>query len=425
MLEDSATITIGAGHREVLINEPVPMSGFAARTTPSTGDAEPRLRVSAIALADHVWVVLDTIGVDPYLANEVEQRSAQRGHHFIVSATHTHAGPGVLRERLGQFSNAAYDAIVDAAALAVQDALAAQQPCHLEMMAPSVPEVAHNRRRGEISPDASLRGFRWLDTDGVVGGCLISYPCHPTSLGPTNQLLSGDYPGFLRRTVEQTWAAPCVFVTGCAGDLNTGHSATASFGLGMGDAGRTFADSARVGDALAEAVLSASWSPVNMSGGVRSHTRVVQLNLTPLDPRPLQAQREAWSTALRGADEGLAALLRGWIAWSHHPDAEKPSLWEGAVTLLRIGDADVFLLPGEPFLDAAHELDRRSSRPCITVAYTGDCPGYFPSAPEYALEGYEVQDAHRYYGMSAPFARGSMEALVDAAWELTEDEITP
>ncbi len=424
MLKDSATIAIGAGHRDVLIDEPVPMSGFAARTAPSTGDAEPRLRASAIALADHVWVVLDTIGVDPFLAHHVEQRAARPGHHFIVSATHTHAGPGVLRDRLGRFSNVAHDAVVEAAALAVHDALAAQQPCHLEVMTPIVAGVAHNRRRGQTSPDAPLSGFRWLDTDGVVRGCLISYPCHPTSLGPTNQLLSGDYPGFLRRAVEQAWDAPCVFATGCAGDINTGHSATASFGLGMGDAGRTLSDSARAGEALAEAVVSASWSPVDVAGGVQSRTRSVQLDLTPLDPRPLEEQRAAWTMALQGADDGLAALLTGWIAWSQGVDAERPSRWDGEVTLLRIGGADVFLLPGEPFLDAAHELERRSSRPCFTVGYTGDCPGYFPSAPEYALEGYEVQDAHRYYGMPAPFARGSMETLVDAVWGLTRDDIT-
>ncbi|SKF62524.1 Uncharacterised protein [Mycobacteroides abscessus subsp. abscessus] len=42
-------------------------------------------------------------------------------------------------------------------------------------------------------------------------------------------------------------------------------------------------------------------------------------------------------------------------------------------------------------------------------------PGYLPSAHEYPLGGYEVVDAHRYYGMPAGFSRGSLEALVDVA----------
>jgi neutral ceramidase len=49
----------------------------------------------------------------------------------------------------------------------------------------------------------------------------------------------------------------------------------------------------------------------------------------------------------------------------------------------------------------------------LVTGYTGDCPGYLPDAEAYAHGGYEVTDAHRYYGMPAPFARGGAERLLD------------
>jgi hypothetical protein len=54
----------------------------------------------------------------------------------------------------------------------------------------------------------------------------------------------------------------------------------------------------------------------------------------------------------------------------------------------------------------------------MVTGYTNGCPGYLPAKDEYKFGGYEVLDAHRYYGMPAPFAAGSAEQLVQAAVDL-------
>jgi hypothetical protein len=55
----------------------------------------------------------------------------------------------------------------------------------------------------------------------------------------------------------------------------------------------------------------------------------------------------------------------------------------------------------------------------MTLGYADDCPGYFPAGrEEYPDGGYEVEDAHRYYGAPAPFAAGSLERLVEVAASL-------
>jgi hypothetical protein len=92
--------------------------------------------------------------------------------------------------------------------------------------------------------------------------------------------------------------------------------------------------------------------------------------------------------------------------------------WRGTVTVLRLGSLLVVALPGEPFLECAERIQQAFDCPVLVAAYSNGCPGYFPTADEYDRGGYEVIDAHRYYGMPAPFKRGSAEQLVDTAVEL-------
>jgi hypothetical protein len=47
---------------------------------------------------------------------------------------------------------------------------------------------------------------------------IVNYACHPTTLAWDNTLVSPDYPGALRETVEQATGAPCVFLQGACGD---------------------------------------------------------------------------------------------------------------------------------------------------------------------------------------------------------------
>jgi hypothetical protein len=55
----------------------------------------------------------------------------------------------------------------------------------------------------------------------------------------------------------------------------------------------------------------------------------------------------------------------------------------------------------------------------MVAGYTNGCPGYLPTESEYPLGGYEVSDAHRYYGAAGPFRPGSAEDLVAAIARLS------
>ena len=123
-----------------------------------------------------------------------------------------------------------------------------------------------------------------------------------------------------------------------------------------------------------------------------------------------------WQERARVAPADEAAVLDEWIAWGEGPLAGTCGEWHGSVSALRWSDVVLVFLPGEPFLETGTRIAARSDSPlCLVLGYSNGCPGYLPTSSAYDEGGYEVSDAHRYYGMPAPFARGSAEVIGDAA----------
>jgi len=57
------------------------------------------------------------------------------------------------------------------------------------------------------------------DLSGRLLGTVVNYACHPTTLAWENTLISPDYVGAMRATVEQITGATCVFTLGACGNL--------------------------------------------------------------------------------------------------------------------------------------------------------------------------------------------------------------
>ena len=87
---------------------------------------------------------------------------------------------------------------------------------------PQPPPCRRHRRPGGAG---AARARRRRSADGGV----TAYACHPVVLSADNRLWTADYPHFVRTAIEAANpGAVAIFVTGCAGDANTGHSAYAS-----------------------------------------------------------------------------------------------------------------------------------------------------------------------------------------------------
>lgn len=389
------------------------MAGFAARTSPATGTHDP-LTVRAVCVDDTALVTVDVVGLHEDTCAEVRRCCPLPADRVVVHATHTHGGPASMPGRLGHDPDPGWlTDVVDTCIAALARALERQQPATLRAGYGADPSVARNRRR----PDGPVDGLvpvAWFTSEsGDVLAAVASYACHPVVLGADNTSWTADYPGVVRAELEACHpGAVALFVTGCAGDANHGHSAQASVSTAASPT-RTFAEASRVGRLVAATVASAPCR--HLPGEVRAASGDVRLDLDVFTSAQLQGAAQRWEAELARCEPTRAVLLEHWLSWARGVDTY--SDWTGPVTVLRWGELRVVALPGEPFAAAALSVRAALADTGVifVVGYSGGCPGYLPAREEYTYGGYEVQEAHRFYGLPGRFAADSLDRVVDHA----------
>ena len=185
-----------------------------------------------------------------------------------------------------------------------------------------------NRRWLDRPVDPGVTVLRVDDAQGNLLGLWSNFACHSVVLGSDNLQLSGDWPGYaMRRLEEQLGAgATCLFTQGGAGNINplvagvrkqlrnditirAIGDVSAYYGpaddpnqWNIGDRkGGTFAEVAELGDAFAEEVAYIAKRIVTTAGSRRSGPQQVTVNAAAdPDEHPVQPNRPvAYRTADR------------------------------------------------------------------------------------------------------------------------------
>ena len=392
----------------------VAMAGFAARTEPALGTHDP-LTARALVVGDTALVVADVIGIEAAMAQRIRAASGLDPDRVIVAATHTHGGPSSMAGRILVPTDPATLARIEAGCIAALHRAAADRaPARLSAGAARDPGIARNRRHTDGPVDRTIPVLRLDRPDGSPLAVVTSWACHPVVLDATNRLWTGDWPHFLRRGIEAALpGAVAISLTGTCGDVNIGHSAQASVSLAT-DPRRTFAEAERIGVAIAAEVLRATLDPV-ADAGVAAAARTCDLPLRPADPAAAAHLAAGWA-AEAPSDPARRALLAVWSDWARHIAPRRADPVPACVTALRWGDAAILGLPGEIF--ASQGLALRAHWPGLLapVTFAEDNPGYICPSPEFPHGGYEVVEAHRYYGQPSGFAEGAAERLADTAF---------
>ncbi len=393
------------------------LAGYAARTEPALGTHD-SLTARALVVGDTAIVVADVIGIHQATSARIRQRCGLPPDNVVVAATHTHAAPVSMPGRLGAPADPAFlVALEDACVAAIRTAVENSKPCHLSAGMGADPDIARNRRHAEGPLDRSLPVLQITDETGRVIAVLVSYACHPVVLGADNRLMSADFPWALRDEIERAYpGAVAIFANGCAGDVNDGHAASASF-TAEAQLNRDFAHAERLGRRIAAAALAAPLRPVTTNPTARNATVTLPLDRPEGDLRVRAAEWQAELDA--GVPPPRSLLLPYWVAWASDNAAIPPGESQGRVTVLDWGDVVIAALPGEVFSETGLALRAAcGTRTAFVLAYADDTAGYIPPRPEYPFGGYEVDEAHRFYGTPGRFAPGSAEILVDTVKSL-------
>jgi hypothetical protein len=236
----SSKLTAGTGRR--CINPPpnIAHGGWGAQKHEQAEGIDMDLWVTALALSDGKTsaVILD---VDiQILTNEradelraaVSKATGLPMENIRTSATHTHSGPVPYKswiERGYEMVVPWFENLARWSAEAATEALGSLQT--VEVRAGRGESFVNANRRavtdkGErflgINPDGvcdhEVLVVKLDSLDGTSLATLVNFACHATIMGPLNKLITPDFPGAMKRVVEEAVSGKCFFLQGAAGD---------------------------------------------------------------------------------------------------------------------------------------------------------------------------------------------------------------
>ena len=409
-------IQVGASIIDITPPNGIAMAGFAARTEVAKGDHD-ALTVRALVVDDTAIVTVDVIGIDANLSARARARASLPDQAITITATHTHGGPVSMPGRLSAKADHAFIlCLEDAVVKAVDLAIVNQKPARLLGGIGVEPGFATNRRRLDGPVDTGIPILRFESVEGSTIGILVSYACHPVVLGADNLSWTGDYPYFVRKKLETTFpGAIAIFATGCAGDVNTGHSAAASLSL-LATPERSFAKAKEIGFGIANSVIDARLTDV--SGNVGHSEVFADICFEQREQEAPDILAKSW----RLAAKDTSSLEVIWANWAEKHMGRDLSPLKARITALKWGSVGIIALPGEIFAETALEIREKLAQkdPLFILAYADDNPGYIPPESDYLRGGYEIDEAHRFYGLGATIAPKTAEHLAEAGCKSVE-----
>jgi len=364
---------------------------------------------------------LDALGIEP--------------ERLMINLSHTHAGPPLVsanEDRPGGEHVRPYLAAVrDAIAAAAREALDGEAEGELRWSVGRC-DLATNRSRWDAEGDRFVTGFeptndaddtllvgRITAADGSVRATIVNYACHPTTLAWDNDLLSPDYVGAVRETVEaDTGDAPCMFLLGACGELApalqyVGDPAVAdSHGRRLGLATCAVLEGMLPhGHDLVFDRIVESGAPLAVWGrrarAARRHSAQAHPGTLPLPIKANYPTLDAIDAELVGAAEPYVRerLLRKRRLRETLGDA---AAYHMPVWIWHVGCTVFVGYPAEAF--SSLQADLRAAFPdhaVVVMNVVNGSIGYLPPAELYEEDMYEV--------WQTPLERGCLERLRDHA----------
>jgi neutral ceramidase len=337
-----------------------------------------------------VWIAADLIAVDRSLTEAVTERLRRRDGSrpvVILSASHTHSGPGAFLES-GLMGFVATDrpdpdvrdALVHALVDVARRAEAKAVPARIGAVTVEAPAVVVGRL-GE-PPDPAMVVMKVASADGAPIAMVWNFAIHGTMLPPHNLALSGDVMGLASRELEADLGVPALFVNGAVGDVSPkehGHPAAVA-------AAGVLARTAR-----------GAWSRLEARD---EHPPVVRATRVVLGAPTLSIRNCVGRWVPRAARVPLGRAL---------PE-------EATLTAVATGDAVWVTIPGELQSKLGAEIKLRAHawfRHPLVAGVSNDYLGYFVAPDQY--------DRATYVTCATLYGPGAGERLVRAAAGLVQE----
>lgn len=419
---DTSLGTLHAGAAVTDLTPPgsVFLYGYPHVARDSTGVHDP-LQCSALYLrgdgGQALFLANDLIHVSKRITAEVRRAiAAETGvpeEAIMITTTHTHSGPVIIE----YVSNAA-DATVpkpDAAYLrwataqmiaAGSRAVKTARPGEIGLAVARAQGVGTNRHdpAGPADPDVPVLLARERGGGAPIAAMLV-YGMHPTVLHEDSTLISGDFPYYTRRFLQERMlgaACPVLYHSGAAGNQSPRHVTR----------GNTFAEAQRLGELLGRQIADVLPTVAFVHDArIAVRRKLVELTVRRMPAHDmaqaaLGAARERFArlkregaprTAVRtaecdvfGAEETVElahAAIDGRLA------AAARECSPAEIQLIEIGPWKFVSWPGEFFVEYALEVKRRAPDTFVITLANGELQAYIVTAEADAKGFYEARNA--------------------------------
>jgi len=334
------------------------------------------------------WLSVDLIAVDSAFTARVARALGEAGlppGAVIVSASHTHSGPGAFMESgllamvsVDRGDRGVRETIIGNLVQAARRAQASMGAARIGSASVTAPDLTIGRL-GHAA-DREIVILKVASETGALIATVWNYAIHGTMLPAFNLRLSGDVMGVASRELERLTGVPALFVNGAVGDVSPARH------------GETEAN--EVGRELAAAVHA----------GLQTATPVVP------SPFVVTTRRVDLPSPTLSIRNCTAAWVPGWLRVPL--GAALPRATE--LTAVRLGDVAWVTVPGELQSRLGRAVKRAGPPEIARVLIAGvsnDYLGYFLTAADYRRVSY-VACATLYGPEAGPLLTRSAEELI-------------
>ena len=349
---------------------------------------------------------------------------------FYIHGTHSHTAPYLIKDSENPLEQEYYQFLrrkmADAALLSIADL----KPAKMGIGTGTAPGIAFVRRYrmkdgsvrtnpgvnnpeilapiGDVDERVSLLRF---DREGADTIALVQFACHPDTVGGTK--VSADWPGFVRRTVEQTLDhTKCIFFNGAQGDINhvkvhTTDGDLNDMFLDFDDVSRGYGHSRYMGRVVTGGVLQAFDKVKYLSvDAIRYQVRTIQVASQMPDASEVpEAQR---ITELFESGREAELPYKGMMLTTKLANARRilrlqhgPAQFEMELSAVSIGKVALIGIPGEPFTGIGRALKQSPGwEMVLPTCCTNGAQGYFPMKEAYDEGGYESGNSNYRAGVA-------------------------
>jgi len=416
-------MNLGVAQLDITPDHPVELSGFAARTQPSTGVLDP-IYLKCLYLEDGdeklLWLHADLVAFAPefvrtfrFWARDVLGINAG---NVLLSATHTHSAPATISLKgCGQIDETYLRDLFINCQLVSKAAVSRTQPCRLSIARSQLNLAVDRRKKPTAHVDPTLYALAFTDAERKHLATVVNYAMHPVALGHVNRQISADWCGAAASELTNLLPnRPITLITnGPAGNINPPAESVPpdqvySYGQTIARAAHT-------------SLVTRASSPCETRPQLRVLSQSIPIDLDTMNESEID----------RLIDHHLSTIKDDWIwakpfreALEHWRTSRKRDLAEGVRTLdiqlqlIQLGPLNILTVNGEMFSRFNQIVrDKTPGIDLFTIAYANEAFGYIPTNEAYAEGGYEVETAHFFYNSFRPKA-GALELLSDRAAEM-------